>query len=262
MELQLYEAALYFLLGVAAATIATMSGVGGGVFFVPILHLLLGYPIHLSVGTSKAIVAVVTGLGGLSYVRERLVAPRDAALVAASMIPSSALGAALVAYMNPRVIEVVVGAFVAFYGARLLYRSLRGSAGGGGAGSSDGGAGSAGRSAALKVTAGALAGLIAGLTGTGGGAILVPVLTSLLGMNLKRAVATSTLTIWPGSIIAAAVHAYTNTIDYAAWTLLAPGALIGALIGPRVVARARLSFIRPVVGLTLLAVGLTLALST
>jgi uncharacterized membrane protein YfcA len=244
------EEALYPLLGACVAVIATMSGVGGGVFFVPLLALALGYPVPLAVGTSKAVVAVVTSFGGIAYMRRGMASAREVAPIVAAMLPSSAAGAWLVAYVDPRLIEVVVGSFVAFYGARLVYRSLRPPS------SPAGGERRGGRGAAVKLAAGAVAGLIAGLTGTGGGAVLVPILTGVLGMRLKEAVAASTLAIFPGSVAAAAVHAATGTVDARLWALLAPGAAAGALLGPRIVASIRVSWLRPLVGSVLLLVGL------
>ncbi len=253
---------LYFIMGAAAAVIATMSGVGGGVFFVPMFSLLLGYPIPLAVGTSKGVVAVVTSFGSISYLREKLVNPSDALVIASSMIPSSIVGAFLVAYVEPRLIEVMVGVFVMLYGVRMLYRTFKSLKGGQSSSSQSSDVTSTSRrDTILKVVAGVIAGLVAGLTGTGGGAILVPILTTLLRMNLKKAVATSTLAIFPGSVAAALVHAATDTLVYSAWTLVAPGALMGAVLGPKIVSRIRIALMRPIVGIVLILVGIRLILS-
>lgn len=254
---------LYFIMGAVAAVIATMSGVGGGVFFVPMFSLLLGYPIPLAVGTSKGVVAVVTSFGSLSYLREKLVKPADALVIAASMVPSSIAGALLVAYVEPRLIEILVGGFVTIYGVRLIYRTFRAVKESRTAIANKPGnkAMDPRHEALLKIAAGVIAGLVAGLTGTGGGAILVPILTTLLRMNLKRAVATSTLAIFPGSIAAAMVHAATETLVYSTWTIVAPGALMGAILGPKIVSRIRITLMRPIVGIVLILVGLRLALS-
>lgn len=254
---------LYFIMGAAAAVIATMSGVGGGVFFVPMFSLLLGYPIPLAVGTSKGVVAVVTSFGSISYLREKLVKPSDAGVIAASMVPSSIMGALLVAYIEPRLIEIMVGGFVILYGVRLIYRTLKSVRDSRAAITSkpNNSVINPKHEMLLKLAAGTIAGLVAGLTGTGGGAILVPILTTLLRMNLKRAVATSTLAIFPGSVAAAMVHAATDTLVYSAWTIVAPGALMGAVLGPKIVSRIRISLMRPIVGIVLIIVGLRLALS-
>ncbi len=263
--------ALYMVLGVIIGILATMSGVGGGVFFVPIFALALGSPIPIAVGTSKAIVAVITSIGGVSYLRRRMTSVGEALPIVVSMLPGAALGAWIVAFVEPRVIEVIVGAFVIAYSVRLYYRALREARrvaessshvnpGLGGNTLNEEERRDRRKALVIKPVAGFAAGLIAGLTGTGGGAILVPILTSLLGMRLKEAVALSTLAISPGSLVSAAVHLATDTVNYILWASFAPGAAIGALIGPRLVAAIRVTWLRPLVASVLLVAGLRLIL--
>jgi len=78
---------------------------------------------------------------------------------------------------------------------------------------------------------GALAGALNGLLGAGGGVVLVPLLLGFVGLEEKRAFATSVFIILPISAVTAAVYFAHGRIDF---QLAAPyllGGLIGGLIG-------------------------------
>ena len=78
-----YRPWLWSLWAVPISFLAGLIGVGGGVFLVPVMTLLLGFPIHLAVGTSAAAITMIS-LGGIAgYV---------ASGIGVSGIPSPSLG--------------------------------------------------------------------------------------------------------------------------------------------------------------------------
>lgn len=85
---------------------------------------------------------------------------------------------------------------------------------------------------------GAVAGVLAGLLGVGGGIVIVPVLFNLfplLGIDesvrMHVAVGTSLATIIPTSIISARAHHRRGSLDVGLLKSLAPGVVIGVLAG-------------------------------
>ena len=86
---------------------------------------------------------------------------------------------------------------------------------------------------------GAVAGLAAGSLGIGGGLLLVPMLSLLLGLPLKRAVGTSLLGVIVTAVVAVAVEwrAYPANLHWPQAGLLAAGAAVGAWLGVKVIAR-------------------------
>lgn len=85
---------------------------------------------------------------------------------------------------------------------------------------------------------GAGAGFLAGYLGIGGGLVMVPALTflflrddALADAAVHRAVATSLATMMVTSLSAIAAHQRRRAIEWAAFRLLAPGLLVGALAG-------------------------------
>jgi len=89
---------------------------------------------------------------------------------------------------------------------------------------------------------GLFSGVMAGLLGVGGGLVIVPVLFNVLpvfGVQdtavMKVAVATSLATIVPTSMISARRHFARGTMDVPLLRSLAPGLLLGALLGTALV---------------------------
>ena len=66
------------------------------------------------------------------------------------------------------------------------------------------------------LTAGALAGLINGFFGAGGGIVLTPLLLSWIGLESKKAFATSVFIILPISAVSAALYLWQGRVDFPA----------------------------------------------
>jgi uncharacterized membrane protein YfcA len=90
----------------------------------------------------------------------------------------------------------------------------------------------------LFLAIGALAGVVAGMLGIGGGTVIVPALlmgAGLFGIDPERApavaVATSLAVVVPTSLCSARAHARRGAVDWRAFARLAPGIAAGALAG-------------------------------
>ncbi len=84
------------------------------------------------------------------------------------------------------------------------------------------------------ILVGALAGITAGLFGLGGGTIMVPGFSFLLGVEIHAAVATSLLVMIPSAGIATVQHALAGNTHWEFVLPLALGIVLGAQIGPRI----------------------------
>lgn len=62
-----YSKLLCVLIGVLTGAIAAFTGLGGGVFVVPLMHYLLKFPFRKSIGTSSAAILLTSAAGVLSY---------------------------------------------------------------------------------------------------------------------------------------------------------------------------------------------------
>lgn len=84
---------------------------------------------------------------------------------------------------------------------------------------------------------GAVAGVLSGLFGVGGGLIMVPGLVLVAGMAQHRAHATSLAAIVPIALVGALVFGQANNVDVTAAALLAVGSLLGVQAGTRAMSR-------------------------
>ena len=103
---------------------------------------------------------------------------------------------------------------------------------------------------------GALAGALNGLLGAGGGVVLVPLLLGFVGLEEKRAFATSVFIILPISAVTAAVYFAHGRIDF---QLAAPyllGGLIGGIIAGKKFKKMPALWLRRLFGAILILGGL------
>lgn len=111
---------------------------------------------------------------------------------------------------------------------------------------------------AVPIIIGALAGVGSGLLGVGGGIIMVPLLTAWLGFTQHRAHATSLAAIVLIAAAGASRFAVADAIDYGLVVLLAMGALVGAPLGARVMARSGEGLLKTMFGVLMLLVAVQL----
>jgi uncharacterized membrane protein YfcA len=93
------------------------------------------------------------------------------------------------------------------------------------------------RSRALAVGIGVGAGILSGLFGVGGGFLIVPALTGLVGMGQRRANGTSLAAVIPISAAAAVGYAFDGYVNLFVAVLLVGGGIVGAEIGTRLLDR-------------------------
>lgn len=217
-------AAGLLLAGAVAGLGGALLGVGGGVLVVPVLYLGLGVPLPVAVGTSLVVITGTSVAGTAGYLRRGWVEV-DLAMGLQVGALAGALAAAWVAVLLAE--QVVARIFAAFLVATAVNLWWRGRRDPGGEMAATGGRRRAGY--ALSP----LGGVAAGLLGVGGGLVQVPILRLLLGLEMRRAVATSTLTVGLTASVAALVYLRRGDVEMTAAPWLLAGILAGALGAPR-----------------------------
>lgn len=99
-------------------------------------------------------------------------------------------------------------------------------------------------------------GLFAGLTGVGGGAIMVPLMTGVLRMRQHAAHGTSLLVIGFAAMAGAATYAFAGDVAWRLVAALLAGSLVGAYAGARLVQSLPAMRLRQLFGLFLLVIGI------
>lgn len=87
------------------------------------------------------------------------------------------------------------------------------------------------QSGIAMVSVGVITGLINGIFGGGGGMIVVPILTLLLGIENKKAHATAILIILPISLVSACYYVFSGNFSLSVGLPVVIGVTIGGVIG-------------------------------
>ena len=211
--------------------IASMIGIGGGLFMVPLLSLggFVGTT-QEAVGTSLAAVIFTSLSSSLAYHRQRVLDLRLGLLLLPTALLGAWSGAYLTTFISSAKLSLAFGMLMLYpatvmlrgQGPKELAQELRG------------GDGQERNYSAIQVLLiGLGAGLASGFFGIGGGIVMVPAMVLLLRLEMVQAVATSLLVMGPGALIGAAEHLWQGHLHPELALPLILGIVIGAQLGPR-----------------------------
>ncbi len=249
------ELIAYVFTGIVIAIASTMAGIGGGAFMVPLFYFL-GLGISNAIGTSKFVITFLSLTATINYVRMKRVPVNLGIYFLVGMVPASYLGVYTLSLIDQNIVKIIISLFLLFYSTRLLvrlayFRFLN-------------------RSSldplvnvneinihwSRAIPIGLFSGFIAGLTGTGGGVINMPIFLGLLHIPIHTAVALSTFLIFPSSVAATVRHVLNGDVVYEVGIPFTIGAVIGACIGPRLAGKMSRDMLRLVIGIVLSYIGL------
>lgn len=207
-------------IGAAVGIVAGLTGVGGGALVVPLLVSALGLRQHQAHGTSLAVVTFSAGASAIPYA----LAGHFNGLLAAQLMVGTTVGVILGARWMSRIPAAQLrrgfGLFLAFTALRLLLplpaMGILGLL-------------EPGAALLLNMAVGLVVGVIGGILGVGGGAMIVPAMLLLWGVSQHIAQGISLVVIVPTGIAGAISH---HTRGNVAWVLVPPlalGSVAGAL---------------------------------
>lgn len=108
--------------------ISSILGIGGGIVHVPVLVLVLDYPIHIATATSHFVLAITAFSGTVTHILagEFGEAWRRTVLIGVGVMAGAQLGAALAPHARPALITRALAGGLALVGVRLLLRAVAG----------------------------------------------------------------------------------------------------------------------------------------
>lgn len=233
-----------------------LLGAGGSILAVPALVYGVGQPLQTAIPTSLAVVAL-SSLGGLVPRGRRTAVQWPIALVfGAAGTPAAFAGAALGKLFPQRWLLLAFAVLMVVVAVRML---RGGESRSGACRTRDGGV--HWRSCLPKsLAAGAAVGLLTGLFGVGGGFVIVPALTLLLGLEAQQAVATSLLVVLINSIAGLVAHAgATGGLDYTVLLLFAGASMIVSMAAARMATKLPTATVRRWFAYVVLAVAVFVA---
>lgn len=232
---------IYFLVGIIASLLGSMAGLGGGFLAIPSLYYL-GVQLQYVVGTSKFMVFVNSVISTYRYSRKMKFPVKLYVSVVAPMILTAYLGAYLVVVLPSKILVLVIGVILLAGSIRMII-STRSSS------STRDTKPTNNRMYVLGVLSGSVAGIIAGISGLGGGIVNVPVFIYLLGLDPHLAVSLSMACILPSALSSVVRHVIDNVVDWNIAVPLSIGAIIGGWIGPRIALGLKKETLRRIIGL-------------
>ncbi|MCF6526196.1 sulfite exporter TauE/SafE family protein [Streptomyces sp. JJ36] len=243
---------LAVLFGAVIGLALGLLGAGGSILAVPALVYGVGQPLHSAIPVSLAVVAVSSLGGVLPRERRSVVQWRIAGVLGAAGLPAAFAGAALGRLIPQRWLLLAFAALMVVVAVRML---RGGDEPTGACRTREGGIDW--RSCLPRsVLAGLGVGLLTGLLGVGGGFVIVPVLSLLLGLSAQQAVATSLAVVLLNSLAGLAAHAGAlQSADHTVLLLFAGSALAVSLAAARLAPRLRAATVRRWFAYVVLAVA-------
>ena len=216
------------VLGVVVGALLGMVGGGGAIIAVPALVYGVGLPLDEAIPTSLIVVGAASAVAVIPRLR-RGVNWRLALIVGAAGVATAYLGTMVNRLLDAGVLLLAFAAIMVIAGIRMLM-PIRGA---GGPCALPGG-GVKWRSCLPRALAtGAVVGFLTGLLGVGGGFLIVPALTLVLGLPMSVTVGTSLVIIVINSIAGFTAHLGTAEIDWAVTGAFAGTAMAASLIAGR-----------------------------
>ncbi len=218
----MHDALLALPFGLAIGILLGLVGGGGSILAVPVLVYVLGEPVKRATGESLFIVGVTALVGAIAAARDGRVRVRVALPFAAAGAVSAVAGTVLNRLVEGQVILLGFGVLL----LAAAYAMARHPAARRRTGEDEPGV-----DWARVTAAGAATGLLTGFFGIGGGFVIVPALTLVLGLPMTFAVGTSLLVIALTSGSALAAHLATGSINVSLSAAFTVAAIGGAVTG-------------------------------
>jgi uncharacterized protein len=232
-------AAIIFTAGAVSGTLGALLGLGGGVFLVPFLNLVLGFPFGVAAAISLTTVIATSSTVSAGRAGRQLINMRFGMLLEVATAGGSFLGGITAQLVAQSVLQRLFGIVAVVVAIIMLTRLRRRNVIldpaadpgilGGRYYEDESGTTVTYRVRRLPVALGAsfIAGNVSSLLGIGGGIIKVPVLNAWCGMPLRAAAATSALMIGVTATGGAVIYYGHGDLR----PLLAAPAVLGVQIG-------------------------------
>lgn len=240
--------------GVLAGFLASLLGIGGGLFIVPWLNLVFGLPMHQAIATSLvAIIATSSGASSV-YLRNRFSDVKLGLCLGLATALGAICGGLVAGLLNAQVLSLLFSGVSVYAAGSMLKRP-------------SGNSPEEEKSTDYQIKnypagygASFVAGNISGLLGIGGGLVTVPVMHLVMGVPFKMASATSNFMIGITGCASAFLYYFRGEVDFQVTGTIVLGVFFGSYLGSFFLFRIKSSILRPVFAAILLLVALKMFL--
>ena len=265
-------AALIALGSVGAGLIGALTGLGGGVILVPLLTLGFGVNVRYAAGASLVSVIATSSGAAATYVRDGFTNMRIGMLLEVATTIGAIAGAIVAGYVSTGFIAIVFG-LVLLYSA---FRAATPTTEAGADGPPDAIATRFGLDGSFPTPAGprpytvshvplgfglmGLAGVLSGLLGVGSGAVKVLAMDRAMRLPFKVSTTTSNFMIGVTAAASAGIYLRRGYIDPVLACPVILGALVGALIGARLLRNVEVPMLRRIFAIVIAALAVEMIL--
>lgn len=245
-----------FFSAVAIGLVASLLGLGGGVFMTPLL-LLGGFAATQQAAAGTGVAAVLfTGISAsIAYYKRRAIDFRIGLMFMVPALAGVFLGGYVASAVRSSWLTIAFGIFLLYPMGMMLFgktpKELKPIAKGEASGF---------KLYALIALLGLVAGTATKVFGIGGGTVFVPSLVMFLGFDIVTAVATSLFVMIPTALASSATSWLADTLHLELAVPLILGIVIGAQIGPRVSVHLSKKRLRQLFALVLLYAAVNMIL--
>lgn len=216
------------LIGFIIGFFGTITGGGGGIFFIPILIILFGVPAHTAVPTSLAAAIPICVAGSVAHYRKKNLDFKTGLVFMGAGILGALSGASITNLVTSVQLKKGFGIYSVLLAGHMLINLLK-------EGKSNGNANGESIQVHNKFLKSSFFGFLAGIiTGTFGTSGIAPVLAGMLAlkMPLRLVLGTSLMVVLGNTISALGAHFLVGEIDVTLLLFLTSGTVVGAIIGP------------------------------
>jgi uncharacterized protein len=260
---------LVFAGSLAAGLLGALTGLGGGVVLVPLLTLVFHVDIRYAIGASLISVIATSSGAAAAYVREGFSNVRIGMFLEVATTIGAVFGAYLATRVPTHALAIVFGV-VLLYSAWLSWQQTRNPVKQRAnpnpwsdrlrmSGSYPDGNGGQCSYTVDRIPAGFAtmfgAGTLSGLLGIGSGAVKVLAMDRIMRVPFKVSTTTSNFMIGVTAAASAGIYLQRGYINPGLAFPVMLGVLAGSLLGARFLVRARVSLLRNIFTLVILALG-------
>ncbi|GGG69088.1 UPF0721 transmembrane protein [Edaphobacter dinghuensis] len=266
---------LVFAGSIGAGLLGALTGLGGGVVLVPLLTVVFHVDIRYAIGASLISVIATSSGAAAAYVREGFSSVRIGMFLEIATTIGAVFGAFLATRMPTRALAIIFGV-VLLYSAWLSWRQSRCHTEESGhsspwsdrlrlSGSYPDGTGRQKSYKVDRISAGFAtmfgAGTLSGLLGIGSGAVKVLAMDQVMRIPFKVSTTTSNFMIGVTAAASAGIYLHRGYVDPGLAFPVMLGVLAGSLLGARLLVRARVSVLRSIFTVVILALGVEMILN-
>jgi uncharacterized membrane protein YfcA len=228
----MWDPLLLVIFGFFIGILASMTGVGGGVFIVPILTFFYDFRVNSATGTSLTAIIFTAIASTINYARQKRIYYKTGLLLAVTAAPGAYLGGWIAKITQEQLLGLIFGVFLILVAARMIVSLARRKV----ADKTlpvktDAELVRSGKIIIIGVALGFFGGFASGLLGIGGGTLIVPIMAFALGMPIHLATATSMFTMIFTATSGVAEYYQAGLVNFPIALLFAAGTVVGAQVG-------------------------------